>query len=77
MIGTEKQIAWANDIKSKMTKWFEIFSSDKTITTHEVNFYNEIMKIESAEFWIDAKAGTMEGNFEWVYDRAKNKGLLK
>jgi len=76
MKGSEKQISWANKIKQEVTVMFQQFHSDGTLSDDDVKYYEKLMLVDSAKFWID-EPGSIRDDFEWLYKRAVKKGYAK
>lgn len=77
LIGTEKQIKWATEIREKVVYWHNYFSCDRDtpINDEEKKYYDLIIQNRDASFWIEARAGAPEGDFEWMYKRCTKKEL--
>lgn len=92
MKGSEKQIAWANELRLHMIRFHtECNESDEKLREMDPNFfsegeekarkigmefYNKIIDIDDAKFWITCKAGCPD-NPEWMYNHGIRKGVIK
>lgn len=68
MKGTEKQIKWANEIKSQIKAGFKKFNPH-LIMDKATNY---ILKIEDASFWIDEARGCTDNPIELVMKFARS-----
>jgi hypothetical protein len=78
MIGSEKQIKWATEIKNKILVNFQyILDSEDVEDLNIKKYYKEIMDIKDSKFWIEyARNIRNDLDFKWFHKRATDLGFL-
>jgi hypothetical protein len=69
MIGSEKQIAWANDIKAKIEAEAANYLGKKEAADKMIAF---LLSIEYAAFWIENR----DDDFRYLFTKLYKNGLM-